>query len=89
VKGRWGLGRRGDVEGMRKDEAEADTLMKLQRKNKVAVVETREGDRGRSCLLSLSRATSAIWNIARTASTLLYNEPHNSPPGISMLVLEI
>jgi hypothetical protein len=89
VKGRWGLGRRGDVEGMGKDEAEADTLMKLERKNKVAVVEKREGDRGRSCLLSLSRATSAIWNIARTASTLLYNEPHNSSPGISMLVLEI
>jgi hypothetical protein len=88
VKGRWGLGRRGDVEGMGKDEAEADTLMKLQRKNKVAVVETREGDRGRSCV-SLSRATSAIWNIARTAFTLLYNEPHNSPPEISMLVLDI
>ena len=34
---------------MGKDEAEADTLMKLQCKNKVAVVETKESDRGRSC----------------------------------------
>jgi hypothetical protein len=89
VEGVWELGRRGDVDGnsMGKDEAEADTLMKLQSKNKVAVVET-------SKATGVGPAEPQPSNVShlehhQNTLTLHYDLLDVSPREISMLSWEI